>query len=331
MQIAHIIPPPWTGFYQPGTYRMALAHWILKYPRDAEQVRNKKAYVILDNSAFEGEQVSPSELSEAAVAVGADEVVLPDVLGDPAQTLRRSWAALGQVGTKRVMFVPQGRTLEEWQGCLKAWLNKWNQSEWSETYSLSIGVSSLRKASGTKPQVGTRVRLLEEAARTGLPIHLLGVGNLKEFMLIELPKAHALGVRGVDTSTAFALGAEGILVAPFTKKVFLGTPEKYEQLDTWSRRLIALNIRILDEWIHAGRGNDEIPVFWIRQTASKYLKYWAEGFTTPLAVMKACGMPKGKYAYLRWAGKEKYVRPLGKFEKLKKGESIVEVKYESQR
>lgn len=327
MRIAHIIPPPWSGFYLQGTYRMVLAHWALKYPGLVAQVRSKKAYVILDNSAFEGEQVTSSELSEAAVAVGADEVVLPDVLGVPAQTLRRSWTALGQVGTKRVMFVPQGRTSEEWQGCLSAWLNKWNQSTWSETYSLSLGISSLRKAAGTKPQVGTRVGLLEEAARTGLPIHLLGVGNLKEFTLNELPKAHSLGVRGVDTSTAFALGAEGILVRPDTKKVFLGDPVKYDHLSTWGRRLIALNIRILDEWVHAGEGKDEIPVFWIRQTASKWLKYWAEGFTTPLVVMKACGMPAGKYAYLKWAGKEKYVRPIGKFEKLKKGERIVEVKH----
>lgn len=327
MEIAHIVPPPWTGFYQSGTYQMALAHWVLKYPHDAARIRSKKVYVMLDNSAFEGEQVSPAELSETAAVIGADEVVLPDVLGDPGQTLQRSWAALGRVNVKRVMFVPQGRTYDEWRKCLKAWLTKWNQSEWSETYSLSLGISSLREATGTKPQVGTREHLLEEAARTRLPIHLLGVGNLKEFALNELPKALSLGVRGVDTSTAFALGAEGFLATPHTKKVFLGDPTKYDHLGTWARRLIALNIRILSEWVNAGKGSDEIPVFWIRQTASKWLKYWAQGFAAPLAVMKACGMPKGKYAYLRWAGKEKYVRPVGKFEKLKKGERIVEVTY----
>lgn len=335
MNIAHVVPPPWTGAYMQGKYYMALAHWVLRYPTYAEQLlrRPQNAYLLMDSGTFEEAQVSVPEMNKAAAAVAADEVILPDIAGDSQGTLRRSWGALGHIVTKRVMFVPQGRTNKQWHECLHYWLREWEKHSWDSNYYLSIGVTSLRQADSTKPLLGSKPNLLEEALKVGRPLHLLGIPHLGNFTENLLKTAYAGRVRGVDTSTAFALGAEGILVTPHARKVRLGDPTKYERLNTWARRLIALNIRILDEWIVGGEGSDTIPVFWIRQTASKWLKYWAEGFATPLVVMKACGMPTGKYAFLRWAGKEKYIRPLGTAgePELRKGERIVEVSYETRR
>lgn len=330
MKIANLVPPPWTGLYPQGTYLMVLAHWVLKYPTYTEQLRNRPrgAYLLMDSGTFEHAQVNVSEMNKAAAAVNADEIVLPDAAGEPQETLQGSWDALGSISTKRVMFVPQGRTNEQWCECLQHWLQEWKEHSWGDNYHLSIGVASLRHPNSTKSLVGSKPYLLKEALKTGLPLHLLGLPDLKNFTKGKglLQQAFAAGVRGIDTSTAFAMGAKGILVTPDAKKVFLEDPEKYKRLGTWARRLIALNIRILDMWVSAGEASDEIPVIWIRQTASKWLKYWAEGFTDPLAVMEACGMPAGKYAFLKWAGREKYVRPLGKSRDLKEGERIVEVR-----
>lgn len=313
MELATIVPPPWTGLYPQGNYRMALAHWVLANPKYAERVRSQKAYTLLDNGAFEGSQLTLVELNEAIAQVGADEVVLPDVLGNPGETLRRSWDALGKLATHRVMFVPQGRTDEEWRKCLNAWLRRWRASTWSESYALSLGLTNLQQAEGTKPQLGTRVTLLDVAVETGLPVHLLGVGSMREFARTELPKAYSLGVRGVDTSSAFAMAANPAgrqLLTRATPKVRLGSPEDYETLSTGARRLVHLNIRILSAWIDVGVATEGIPTYTIRQVASMWEAYFAEGFAELADMMRTCGMPSGRYALLKENGREKYVRLL---------------------
>lgn len=326
MKIAHIISPFWVGSYPLGDYRMVLAPWALRFPEYATAMRSPKAYVLMDNGAFEGDQMPISKINEAASLVNADEIVLPDVLGEPRDTLKRSWEALGQLAVRRVMFVPQGRTYEAWKGCLDAWLAKWEKSSWGDAYSLSLGVSNLREAKGTRAQKGTRVELLAYAARTELPIHLLGVSSMTEFTSRELHAATDLGVRGVDTSSAFAMATEGKLLTPTTPKVFLGVPDNYETLPTWARRLALLNLTLLSRWVEAGEASEQVPVHVIRQTASKWAKYWAQGFAQLADVMKICGMPRGRYALLKLRRREISVRPLAHLEKLTEGEILVEVK-----
>jgi len=95
----------------------------------------------------------------------------------------------------------------------------------------------------------------------------------------------------MDTSYAFALGARGILLTPDAPKIDLGDPETYNILNTNQRRLVALNIAILNHWIADGavdpRGlSDKI----IRQTASKWVKYYQERFERLEMVMRVCGM-----------------------------------------
>ena len=328
MRVAQIVPPQWSPHYHPGEYRMVLAHWVPEHPEYVQVMRSKSGYTIVDNGSFEGKQVSLSDLNEVCVQVNADEVVLPDAQGDPKETLRRSWAALGKLGVKRLMFVPQGSTVEGWLGCLDAWIGKWEGSNWEDTYELALGVTSLRtEPGGTEAQEGTRVELLKTVSDKypDYPLHLLGVARPGVLCNSELPLSISLGVRGVDTSTAFALGAEGMLLTPFQPKVFLKTPEEYESLSTYKRRLIALNQRILAEWVGGVEDAECIPTHWIRQTASKWLKYWAEGFADLDFVMQKCGMPKGRYALLKLRRREKYIRPLKKGEKLRERELEVKV------
>lgn len=300
MKLARIVPPQWEAFFPTGEYRMALAHWVLKGPETyAKTLRRGADYIMMDNGTFEGEELSIQELNEAAIRVGADEVVLPDVIGDAKGTLQRSWKALGKLEAKRVMFVPQGRNSQEWRHCLHSWLAQWHQSPWNRTYALAIGLNSR-----------TRTSLLPDLVASGFPFHLLGIHTPSEFAASGLQDAFQAGARGVDTSLAFAIGIEGGLLTPSAAKVRLGPPEQYEQLPTWSRRLVFLNLRILSEWVTQGKASELIPTFWIRQTASKWLKYWAEGFCDLHEAMECCGMPSGRYALLRADGKEAYIRVL---------------------
>lgn len=327
MKIAHIVPPRWTKEFPLGNYRMALAHWVLKYPRYAEQLRaSPTTYILLDSGAFEGEQVNLEKLNEAAGLLKADEIVLPDAPGDPGETLKHSWDALGKVATKRVMFVPQGRTHEDWRRCLNSWLDQWSKHSWNDSYSLSIGVASLRGPDSTESVTGTKAALLEEVVGLDFPTHLLGLPHVGNHVEDILPRAHVCGVRGIDTSTAFALGARGVLVTPTAKKTRLGDPYQYDRLDVWARRLIRLNIEILNHWTALGEGSTQIPVYLVRNTASNWLKYYAQGFADLHKVMESCGMPAGKYALHKIRMREVYVRPLSRFEKLTDKETLVEVK-----
>jgi len=279
----------------------------------------------MDSGSFENEQVSIQEMNEAATLLKADEVVLPDAPGDFKQTLKRSWRALGKVASSRVMFVPQGRTHREWCDCLHSWLNQWSKRAWDETYDLSIGVASLREPNSNKSVTGTKAALLEEVLDLDYSAHLLGLPHLGNHVRDILSRAHTTGVRGIDTSTAFALGARGTLVTPRAEKIRLGDPDQYERLSTKARRLIQLNINILNYWTEVGAGNAAIPTFLIRQTASKWAKYWAEGFIGIEQVMKSCGMPAGRYALLKERRREKYVRPLTRGQKPVKGETLVRI------
>lgn len=332
MRLAQITPPQWNSLYHPGEdYRMALAHWVLKndaYVLAMRYARAAGGYTILDNGSFEGEQVSNGELNEACLKIAADEVVLPDAQGDPGASLSRSWAALGKLDVKRVMFVPQGTTQEERINCLRAWIKKWEGSEFKDRYALAIGVTSLRQTKGERsPRIGTRASLLEEIASPDLeyPLHLLGMPSPTEFIQTEAELGRALNVRGVDTSIAFALGAEGKLLTPSQPKVHLKDPDAYEALNTHQRRLIRLNQRILHEWVNTTGCDERIPTYWIRQTASKWFTYYAEGFETLETIMTGVGMPRGRYALLKVRRREKYVRPLRRGEKLREKETEVKL------
>jgi hypothetical protein len=149
---------------------------------------------------------------------------------------------------------------------------------------------------------------------------------MTEFTSIELQAATNLGIRGVDTSSAFAMATEGKLLTPTTPKVFLGSPNKYETLPTWAQRLAHLNLTLLSRWVESGEAPEQIPVYVIRQVASKWLKYWAQGFAELGDVMKACGMPRGQYALTKLRRREISIRPLARFEKPTEKETLVEVK-----
>jgi len=290
MKVAHICAPQWIDHFGDSlTYRMALAHWIKEYPDYAKWLGNRPipAYLIMDNGAFEGQQQPDSELAFAASRIDADEIVLPDVPGDGAATLKKSWVAYHKMSGYRVMFVPQGNTVDEWKRCLDSWIGNWKAGY------LAIGVASLREKDGT-PIFESKTETLKYAASLNLPIHLLGMTTPGYFANELLPLAKEHHIRGIDTSTAFALGARGVLLTVKAPKIRLGEPKEYQALKMNARRLIRLNMAILDSWMNIVPSKLGVPNRVIRHTASRWLKYWQEDYATLDTVMRACGL-SGKF------------------------------------
>lgn len=331
MKIAHIVPPNWVNtFASPNiTYQMTLAHWVLGLGSEEYlkklRVRDPKVHLLMDNGTFEGESHTIKELNKACSLAKANEVVLPDSAGNPGETLRYSWSALDKIVCENVLFAPQGHTLEEWCECLKAWVGKWESSTYNDSYNLSIGIPSIRKTGSTKPVGVSKAEQITYAAKFNYPIHLLGLPDLKRFVEEDLKTALDCGIRGIDTSTAFALGAEGKLVSSQTKKTYLKGPLDYQELPTHRRRLIHLNMAILNDWIRTGDAAQGIFCGTIRQCASRWLKFWAEGLAPLSKVMRACGMPLGRYALTKVRRRELFTRPLNKLERLAEDETLIQV------
>lgn len=95
-----------------------------QYANVYQQAWSRGDYLILDNGANEGEPVGDFALMARAAELGAREIVIPDVLGDMTETLRRArqfWSNLQEmtypVTSYGYMAVVQGKTLDELLDC----------------------------------------------------------------------------------------------------------------------------------------------------------------------------------------------------------------------
>lgn len=320
MKLAPISAPQWAQEIQRGDYHMVIAPWALKYRRLAEHyssgLRPMSAWVMMDSGVFEGHDLTVETLHSAAVLVRANEVILPDVIRQAKSTLQASYQALmklrkmnfptlagvlpvgdvytGKVGTRlgpeHVMFIPHGETMEEWWECLHAWLKMWVKLH--TDIALTIGLVSYRTGGGFRPQLITQV--MDRARRSHFEVHLLGVPRAAEFLSVELPLAHRLGVRGVDTSLPFALAAKGKLLTRTSEKVPMGSPEDYEKLSHAQRVLARTNIRILRTWIETGEVTAWLPIECFRIVAST-ISEDRRIYTDPSFALKVCRVPEGHY------------------------------------
>ena len=249
MYVAHIIPPQWEGMLGRGQYRMTFVPWVLQDLNYREMLRTTSKFVILDHGLFEGDLHVPSPWKIALVArmMDADEVVLPDVLGDPIETVSKAIEALRYILSKvDLMFVPQGRTMTEWTNCLRTFLRRAEPQGFAPP---TIGLSSLRRPGSLRAQVGTRIPMMKYLHAQGFKMHLLGLCSVRHFVEEELPIALGLGVKGLDTCAAFALGARGLELTKDSPRLFLGDLKKYESLTEDTLLLIKRNMDTLESWI----------------------------------------------------------------------------------
>jgi len=194
-----------------GGYKFFLAQKVMTYQpyyyNDYEyfkRIRRRGYFVMLDNGTPEGVPLDHSELVKAYKIVQPDELVLPDVLEDSQATLEASYTFLQNyeeiVPPRNRMFVPQGKTVEEWEWCLDEFENSRHTFE-------TIGVPKHMEG-----KEGGRVACLQAIERRGLHkkyhVHMLGCHKepVKE---VRYAIAACPWIRGIDTAAPYAYAQAG--------------------------------------------------------------------------------------------------------------------------
>jgi hypothetical protein len=190
---------------QLGNYHLLIATEVVKdledwgdfwrgFPFGGEDIRTP--FIIMDNGLIEaGAATDPQTLREAAEAVRASCVVLPDVLGDYEKTVkavRAAYAEMASLGYP-LMGVVQGRS----------WLEILSLVELYHT----LNVSYLSVPRVMTSIFGSRVQLVKDITKySKRPIHLLGFSdNLAD----DMAAAVLPGVMGIDS--AVPLWYQGLL------------------------------------------------------------------------------------------------------------------------
>ena len=252
MHVMHIVPPQWEERLGRGPYRMTFVDWIAEQPDYAELLRKSERYTTVDTQSCEKPLTRPHgwvQFRGAARHVRADQIVLPDIMGEPQETFDASVSMLGKVPWDlNVMFVPQARSWHDWTSVLAAFLKHYRALGCFD-HKLTIGLSGLRQETGVKPQKGTRSGMMVHLNQIGLQMHILGLRSVREFVQEELPMALDCGVRSVDTCAAFTLGVRGVRLTKDTRRLYvLEDLSTYDRLSEGQLALIEENMDTLDSW-----------------------------------------------------------------------------------
>lgn len=234
---------------------MAMAHLVLEddnYSRWSKEQRNLGRSLILDNSAsYFGRALDNDSLMNCINMINPNEVVLPDVLGNFDETIKRSLKFLNQIkniGNLKIMAVPQGDSLEEYIECY----NIFSSDDRIKVIGLSYTVDNIFLG-GMIPldYVSSReylIKLLYEnnIINSNKEHHLLGLGNSGQ---IELQKLNKFSfIRSCDSNTAYITAKQNIEifkgVAYRKPKGSINFEDKFEKI---TYKLLIENIKTLAE------------------------------------------------------------------------------------
>ena len=168
----------------------------------------KKKYTILDNGAFElGRSISPKEIIDLALELGAKEIVVPDVQGNPKETIKVATEFFKYLEctnlTNKFIYqmVPQGETAEEVIYCMQS-LSGFN-------WQILGVVARFGEEKDMEKNEQTRISILTRLGREMYPkqIHLLGLvdaSKLSIYTELDIFKQ----IRSLDTSYPIAKALE---------------------------------------------------------------------------------------------------------------------------
>lgn len=159
-----------------GSYHLLLAHDVFDKPKEYEMYNFPNATIIMDNSVVELKNaVKLDMILEACKIVRSTTIALPDVMSDGKATAERCLAAYEEwlpafeaiYGATNndwgFMFIPQGKTIEEWATCAQSMSHHRRINYWGIPRLLTIH-------SGTRRQ-GIDIA---HALNFNRKIHLLG-------------------------------------------------------------------------------------------------------------------------------------------------------------
>lgn len=142
MEVGLIVPIPELRHMHKTGFHLVLSHLLgnKEYASFYRDRRAKGDYLILDNGAHElGISQDHQTVLSNCKLLGAQELVLPDVLFDKAGTIERTkrmlkylatdqgWSEYAQSGYPRLMMVPQGKERPDWAYCFFALLKEWDK------------------------------------------------------------------------------------------------------------------------------------------------------------------------------------------------------------
>jgi len=250
-----IIPPlNHMDYALKGDRLFALAHYVLQDENYCEFFRqNRNKYIIMDNGAAEGQNLTLGELLLAIDKIKPDEVIVKDVLLNKDATIRASISSARAIKERyphiKLMMVPQGRNVVEWLGCYYTFLeeplcdvigiSKISVPECFKNISISPEISDCRNVC---------LQVLAYLGLLGKPLHLLGMGNPNEYREYsdEPYKSYIRSTDSAYTMVAAFNGQDFVEVQQFTR---YPTKEEYFSavLDHKQSELAAKNIEYLKE------------------------------------------------------------------------------------
>lgn len=248
MQLA-VIPPisilPWvfTSRYQ------LLLPQLLTYSKLYRLVyrqlcQDSNQYVILDNGAAEGVQLTDEELCDIAYEYLPDELVLPDIIGNGPETVRRVGKFLHEQGAHlstaffKLGAVAAGKDHDEAFVTILDIL---------ESYDSAISVIYIPRSLVTPDDKKARLRLARNiySIVPEKEIHFLGASK---YWVHELQHAAEMRiVRGLDTSAPFNYARYGAWVG---SGAVIERPPAYFQLwpNIFPEDIVNTNLVTMREW-----------------------------------------------------------------------------------
>lgn len=186
------------------TYHMALGQELVRdkiYREFFDHRARHGHFIIVDNGAAEPEEerVPFEAIVRVANEINADEIVLPDIIGDAVGTIESILKHQQLVPARKRVVIPQGTTVGEWCECFDTLYKK-----------LPFATIGIPKHLERWPN--GRLRALQHVqAYEDYHIHFFGVhNNPKDEILRLLP--YARRVRGLDTGAPYAYAQNGASV-----------------------------------------------------------------------------------------------------------------------
>jgi hypothetical protein len=157
-------------------------------------------------------QVGAERLIEVATRLNADEIIIPDVVGDMTSTLR-SCADFFQLHPRiddffDLMFVPQGDNLDEWKECLQVFLSQTNYAYRVNTIGVPKWLSEQRWVALSAIPRTYQVHFLGCASGWG---EFKGDPRIRSWdtSLMYSAAQRGLSLRATDRGTTFPLNGDG--------------------------------------------------------------------------------------------------------------------------
>lgn len=261
MQFALIPPTSLLGYTQFSHMQLVLPHLFnndKNYARHYRKLSICGHYVILDNGAAENQQVDSQALLNLNHEIWADEIAIPDCLGDAEKTfdyfeqffkanlrqiVQEKTFITNIVKSYKLGFVAQGSNYREVYSLVETVMNS--------HYAELVSVVYIPRLLVTQEHLYTRLDLAQfiHNKYPHLEIHLFGMPKM---FLGEIPLIRKIPfIRSFDTSAPFNWAFANMELQSHWTAISISRPDDYfyRRPDKAEQYLITRNIDIMMDWI----------------------------------------------------------------------------------